>query len=201
MTQERAARTRAALIRAAAIEFDRHGYAATSLSRISRTAGLSTGALTFHFENKDDLADAVVHRARQLIGVTPEEATRAEPGREPLAQLGDLVSELMHSIRESVEVRCSIRLELDRPDAETTWSAPWFGAVRRLARQAYLSGGLPDRLRPEEVEMLVTLFVYGAGCWPRVPRARALEVPQEECSRLWDTLWEGVRRPLDPHAG
>ncbi|MFI8509801.1 TetR family transcriptional regulator [Streptomyces sp. NPDC085460] len=199
MTQERAARTRATLIRTAAVEFDRHGYAGTSLSRISKAAGLSTGALTFHFERKEDLADAVIRRAGQLVGVAPGEPAPVRAGREPLGQIGDLVSDLMRSIHEYVEVRSSIRLELDRPDAGVTWSAHWFATVRRLAQQARLSGQLPGRLSPEQVEMLVAHFVYGTGYWIRGRQARVLEAPREECGRLWASLWEGFldsSRPL-----
>ncbi|MGV9266406.1 TetR family transcriptional regulator [Kitasatospora sp. NPDC003701] len=66
MKQERAQHTRRALLRAAAGEFDRHGYAGTSLSRVSRAAGVTMGALTFHFPTKASLADAVRADAVEL---------------------------------------------------------------------------------------------------------------------------------------
>ena len=57
--QERAARTRQALIQAAAEVFAEEGFVTASLSTISRRAGVSNGALHFHFANKGMLADAV----------------------------------------------------------------------------------------------------------------------------------------------
>ncbi|MGW1223275.1 TetR family transcriptional regulator, partial [Streptomyces californicus] len=45
--QERAARTRQALIRSAAAVFEQHGYAQARLAQISSGAGVSTGALHF----------------------------------------------------------------------------------------------------------------------------------------------------------
>ncbi|NEE26311.1 TetR family transcriptional regulator, partial [Streptomyces sp. SID7982] len=57
--QERATRTRQALIRSAAVVFEQHGYAQARLVLISSGAGVSTGALHFHFENKAAVAEAV----------------------------------------------------------------------------------------------------------------------------------------------
>ncbi|MEU6393037.1 TetR/AcrR family transcriptional regulator [Streptomyces sp. NPDC046939] len=196
MTQERAARTRAALIRAAAVEFDRYGYATTSMHRIAKSAGLSTGAITFHFASKDALADAVVDQARRLSHDLPERAVRPIPERQPLVRIGALVSELLRCVHDHAEVRGSVRLELDRPHARPTWSARWFEAVRELAAQAQGSGGLPGHLRAEQIEMLVALFVYGAN---RGSHERA--VPWEDCSQLWAAVWEGVQRNSgDPQA-
>ncbi|MBO0513797.1 TetR family transcriptional regulator, partial [Streptomyces beijiangensis] len=57
--QERAEQTRRRLIEAAAAEFAAHGYAGTSLLGIVTSAGVTMGALTFHFPSKSAVADAV----------------------------------------------------------------------------------------------------------------------------------------------
>ena len=57
--QERAARTRRALLGAAAAEFDRYGYTQAKLTEISGRAGVSPGALHFHFDSKAAVAAAV----------------------------------------------------------------------------------------------------------------------------------------------
>ncbi|MFF1793793.1 TetR family transcriptional regulator [Kitasatospora sp. NPDC058263] len=84
MKQERAQHTRRALLRAAAGEFDQHGYAGTSLSRVSRAAGVTMGALTFHFPTKASLADAVradaVELTRAALGGPAEGGRTAEDG-------------------------------------------------------------------------------------------------------------------------
>ncbi len=54
--QERAERTRRALIKSAAAVFEEYGYAQARLALISTGAGVSTGALHFHFENKAAVA-------------------------------------------------------------------------------------------------------------------------------------------------
>jgi AcrR family transcriptional regulator len=66
--QERAARTREALIGAAAEVFGRVGFTVASLTAISSRAGVSNGALHFHFASKTDLAGAVEEAALGRLG-------------------------------------------------------------------------------------------------------------------------------------
>jgi AcrR family transcriptional regulator len=47
--QERAVQTRESLLRAAAEVFDEYGYSGASINRILKRAGLTAGALYFHF--------------------------------------------------------------------------------------------------------------------------------------------------------
>ncbi|WP_405858407.1 TetR family transcriptional regulator [Streptomyces sp. NBC_00090] len=65
--QDRAVRTRRALVQAAAEVFAREGFVQASLTSISRTAGVSTGALHFHFESKLELALAVEGEACRIL--------------------------------------------------------------------------------------------------------------------------------------
>ncbi|MFB7943191.1 TetR family transcriptional regulator, partial [Streptomyces sp. NPDC056049] len=65
--QERAARTRYALIRSAAELFEQRGYAQARLAEISAGAGVSSGALHFHFENKAAVAQAVENEASRSL--------------------------------------------------------------------------------------------------------------------------------------
>ena len=52
--------TRSRLLRAAFREFHRFGYRGADLGRILETAGLTKGALYYHFRSKKDLAYAVI---------------------------------------------------------------------------------------------------------------------------------------------
>ncbi|MCE0444850.1 TetR/AcrR family transcriptional regulator [Streptomyces tricolor] len=73
---------------AAARRFDRHGYDGTALNHICAGAGVTLGALTFHFRSKAALASAVVDegvRALQRI-----RTARPDTGR-PLHDLTVLV--------------------------------------------------------------------------------------------------------------
>lgn len=57
---DRRARSRRALLEAAAQALSRHGYANLSLEEVARQAGYTRGALYHQFANKEDLALAVV---------------------------------------------------------------------------------------------------------------------------------------------
>lgn len=67
--QERAARTREVLVRAAAEVFVEEGFATASIGAISKRAGVSAGGLHFHFGSKTALAEAVVDRAAASVRV------------------------------------------------------------------------------------------------------------------------------------
>ncbi|MFH8237890.1 ScbR family autoregulator-binding transcription factor [Streptomyces sp. NPDC018321] len=58
--QLRAEQTRATILGAAADLFDRQGYESTTLSEIVVHAGVTKGALYFHFAAKEDLAHAIM---------------------------------------------------------------------------------------------------------------------------------------------
>ncbi|MFF1903448.1 ScbR family autoregulator-binding transcription factor [Kitasatospora sp. NPDC058218] len=68
--QERAERTRAALIQAAAKLFGEQGFSGTSVVKIADEAGLTLGAVYFHFRNKSELAREIVFRQPEWV-VTP----------------------------------------------------------------------------------------------------------------------------------
>lgn len=54
--------TREALCRATIVCLDRHGYSETSIGRIIEEAGVSRGALTYHYKSKEDLIVDTVDR-------------------------------------------------------------------------------------------------------------------------------------------
>lgn len=58
--QERAVRTRRAVLEAAAAVFAERGYAAATIGEILQRAGVTKGALYFHFDSKAALAQGVL---------------------------------------------------------------------------------------------------------------------------------------------
>ncbi|MEJ8643270.1 TetR family transcriptional regulator [Streptomyces sp. MS1.HAVA.3] len=53
-------RTRRAILEAAAVVFEERGYGAAKLTDIVTLAHVTKGALYFHFDSKEDLAQAVI---------------------------------------------------------------------------------------------------------------------------------------------
>ncbi len=61
-TKEEAQETRNAILDAAELVFQEHGVSRTSLAEIAAAAGVTRGAIYWHFANKADLFDAMVDR-------------------------------------------------------------------------------------------------------------------------------------------
>ncbi|WP_338673603.1 ScbR family autoregulator-binding transcription factor [Streptomyces sp. SCSIO 30461] len=127
--QERAVRTRDALIRSAAEVFDREGFALASLTSISSLAGVSKGALHHHFVNKAALTDAVeeaaLTRLLSVAGVVPPR------GVSRVQLLVDVTHRLARALREDVVLRVGFELsgEVSRPvrvDLREWWRR-WVG--------------------------------------------------------------------------
>ncbi|MFI8966603.1 ScbR family autoregulator-binding transcription factor [Streptomyces sp. NPDC053493] len=103
--QERAIRTRNALVESAAELFDRDGFEVASLATISARAGVSSGALHFHFPSKAALADAVVAAAGdRLVRITREREAL------PLQTLIDASHELVQGLRADPVLRAGFEL-------------------------------------------------------------------------------------------
>lgn len=112
MSQARAEETRSSLLLAAARLFDRHGYEGTSLATISDAAAVSKGAISFHFGNKAELADAV-----QLLSCE-RSRTQLEAVRDPegpaLQTLVDMTQTAAHQTATDALVRAGLRLARER---------------------------------------------------------------------------------------
>ncbi|MEU9100337.1 TetR family transcriptional regulator [Streptomyces sp. NPDC048361] len=194
--QERAARTRQALIHAAALEFDQIGYAAASLAGIGRAAGTSTGAVTFHFTTKAALADAVhAHGVAATRHAMEQVDHRAGPLRTAIAMAGAVV----RCLENDVTVRAAARLDQDRDAYAHRWSATWSTAVQdELAGAPGPPPGAPTG--PSLVLALLVYLVHGAEVTVRAqhrehaPAARAGSV-SELFTRMWETLLPSVEWP------
>jgi TetR/AcrR family acrAB operon transcriptional repressor len=62
-TKEAAQATRSHILDTAELVFERHGVSGTSLHEIAKAAGLTRGAIYWHFTDKADLFNAMIERA------------------------------------------------------------------------------------------------------------------------------------------
>ncbi|MFJ3928329.1 ScbR family autoregulator-binding transcription factor [Streptomyces sp. NPDC090022] len=153
--QERAARTRRALLDAAAEAIDRHGYAAASLTAVSTAAGVTKGALTYHFTSKADLADAVRTESRRRTGRVLAPVLRS--GGEPLQTAIDATQAVAGLLGHDPVIRAGARLARDatRTGLGTGgivhWHASWIVPVHDLLSAARFGGRLHPRADPGEV--------------------------------------------------
>ncbi|MCZ7458940.1 TetR family transcriptional regulator [Streptomyces sp. WMMC940] len=199
--QVRAERTRQALIDAAAVEFDRQGYAGTSLSAVHRACGVTMGALTFHFPTKADLVGGV---CRQAEGLTRETLARLAPDRPPLPDCRSLPGEpvrpdgglppvaeftlaVARLLDEEVTVRAAARLSREHAVA-SPWHAVWRDALRELLARARV----PSDAGSDRLELLAVYLTAGAEAALREGCTGAEVRAQLEC------LWHFVLRTECP---
>ncbi|MET8447927.1 ScbR family autoregulator-binding transcription factor [Streptomyces sp. NPDC005209] len=207
--QERAARTRDALIRSAAEIFDREGFTAASLTTISSQAGVSNGALHFHFPSKGSLADAVESAAaNQLQTITDAEAFN---GKSRLQHLVDVTHVLTTGLREDVVLRAGFELSGDTArashvDLRACWQAWVQEAVGHADDQGELCTGVSESAVTALVAATVGFEVLGSrdSTWlsqPRVTQFWRLLLPRLATVGLLDDLEAaGSRTPSEDQA-
>ena len=85
-TKEDALATREAILDAAALLFEQQGVAATTLQHIAAKAGVTRGAIYWHFEDKGALFNALLERAKTPLE-TAMQALDARDTDDPLRDL------------------------------------------------------------------------------------------------------------------
>ena len=116
MKQDRARRTHALLLDAAAVEFAAHGATAGSLDRVAERTGLTKGALYGHFPSKAALVSELL---AQFEAVWRELLHHADtvPGS-ALAALDRLLLELAQRLGDDPRFSCGMRLIVDAAQVE-----------------------------------------------------------------------------------
>lgn len=142
--QDRAERTRNAILDAAAAVFDERGYAGASLSEILAKAGVTKGALYFHFSSKEELALALIDE-QWRTGLPLVDS--AEPS---LQTVIDISHAFAHNIRHNARARASNRLVLEANLSRPTPAVyeRWIGVLTEILVQAKERGDLRKEWDP-----------------------------------------------------
>ncbi len=154
--QQRAVATRAAILDAAAGEFDERGYLGTSMDAVAERAGLTKGALYFHFTSKADLAGAVIARQHEVSRRYGEAA--AARGTTPLEVLMWMSQGLASQMIHETVVSAGIRLSTEAATADVARQDPyadWIAVVTDLVRQGIDAGEVDPAWDPELVGRVV----------------------------------------------
>lgn len=191
--QDRAVRTRARIVHAAATELDRAGYEGARLARVCELANVSMGALTFHFSSKGALAQAVREEGWAIVGTVVNRASPA--GESQLHAAIDLTVALAELLEKDVVVRAAARVAREQPEAVGQWPQSWLPAVRKLLEQARRSGQLSSTDRLESVIALVVYLLAGAESQIRtgdVVSDRAVVSVADQLQQIWRLALRGV---------
>ncbi|MEE1941975.1 ScbR family autoregulator-binding transcription factor [Streptomyces sp. TRM 70361] len=183
--QERSERTMERLVAAAAQEFAAQGFMGTSLADVSASAGVTKGALFFHFPTKDQLADAVLSGGQDVLETTLEELRGQESCF--LQTVIDATHVLNRLLRDDPFIKASVRITRERAQdrpAPLDFYPLWLGRLWQLLDSARRHGELGPSVTDSAARNLITAVVSGAETltWMRVSR----EETEQWLSHLWE---------------
>ena len=163
--QERAIRTRRTILEAAAAVFDERGYTSATIGEILERAGVTKGALYFHFGSKEELA----------LGVFEEQlAISLPPQAGKLQELVDSGLVLALRLRTEPLVRASVGLALDQGALgldRTPAFGMWIDQTTRTLAEAKAGGETAGR---ELLRGAAPVAVALPAAGPGAPGRRAL---------------------------
>ncbi|MEE2059671.1 ScbR family autoregulator-binding transcription factor [Rhodococcus artemisiae] len=161
--QVRAEVTREAVLGGAAEVFVRLGYANASLNEIIDEAGVTKGALYFHFGSKEELARGVIDAGCERFAVA---ARSKMEQRAPALETAIEVSVLNASMSESDRiVRAMFRLLVEIGDYHGNEVAPfgsWFDSMLDLMQRAHDEGDLEPSIDVEGLAYFLLQSLIGA---------------------------------------
>lgn len=150
--QERAVRTRRAVLEAAATVFADHGYTAATVADILKTAGVTKGALYFHFDSKEALA-------RGVLEVQTEQPLPKQEIK--LQEMVDVAMTVAHQLLHDPVLRAGARLSADpigRKHYGSAWPL-WIDVLTEIVSEARQRGETLSHVMPREVaELVVSAF-------------------------------------------
>ncbi|MFD9336906.1 ScbR family autoregulator-binding transcription factor [Streptomyces sp. NPDC060028] len=181
--QARSERTRRRLVHAGAQLFQRNGYANATLGDIAVAAGVTKGALYFHFASKDELAEAVQERGGAML--SEEAHALRSRGVPPLQALVDLTHWLARTLHEEPALPASFRITKECAGSEppvTDFHRAWLTTVCELLQEARDAG----ELRADHWEGIESA-VAAAACGIEV--MAGIGMPYGELRRRVSALW------------
>lgn len=189
LKQERAEQTRRALLLAAAEVFDEFGYAGASITRILKRAGVTAGALYFHFGSKEDLAKAVMNSQPDTL--VPLLAASG------LQRLIDLTLVWSWQLQRDPLLRAGVRLTNEQASIGDSLNADPYekfrGIMASCLHEAREEGELQPGIEPTVVAEFVIAACTGMQMYSNVVSARR-DLP-ERTQQMWNLLLPGIAVP------
>ncbi|MBT8765446.1 TetR family transcriptional regulator [Metapseudomonas boanensis] len=202
-TKEEAEETRAQIVDAAERVFHERGVSRASLAEVAAAAGVSRGAIYWHFENKADLFHAMLERMRLPLEDLAR-ASESEDEPDPLGRMRELLVHLLQRvelepqsrrINEILRHKCEYIDELGdlRQRLEAT-SAECDVRIARALGNAVRRGQLPADLDCHRAAVSVHAYVEGLQTnWLMVPGSYSLA---SEAVVLVEALLDMLRHSL-----
>lgn len=151
-TKERAEETRTAILEAALGLFSTRGVSGTTLSDVAQKAGVTRGAIYWHFDNKDDLLRSLWKEIFLPYEKIAEAGERDEEP-DPLGALHSVLVAILTDLSENTRTRQLCQMWLDRgvlgtadrnePEQELQCRRQGLERFEAIMRNAIRKGQLP----------------------------------------------------------
>ncbi|WP_327177978.1 TetR/AcrR family transcriptional regulator [Streptomyces sp. NBC_01335] len=184
--QERAIRTRNAVLTAAAAVFAERGYEAATIQEILERAAVTKGALYFHFPSKEDLARGVL-----------DHAVTEPPPEQPLKMQSfvDMGLILAHRLPREPLLRGAARIAADQSN-QRFFGKPWHDWVQLTSQQITAAQGQGEVLPHVDPERTAQTMV-GSFTGIQLMSQAATEMAdfEERISLLYDLVLPSIAVP------
>ncbi|MFH8348805.1 ScbR family autoregulator-binding transcription factor [Streptomyces sp. NPDC018045] len=199
--QERAVKTREAILRAASEVFDEFGFSGASVSKIMKRAGVTQGGMYFHFPSKEALAHAVM--------IEQGDGLELPSGEDGLQRLVDITLYLAGELQTNPALRAGVRLAIEQGEFGVQDDAPYQYWVQEFAVQLRAARDKGELLPDVDIDDLAWVLVSsysGTQLLSQISTGRA-DLHQRVVT-LWRYLLPGVAAPgtrpliaFDQHQG
>ncbi|MFI7386451.1 ScbR family autoregulator-binding transcription factor [Streptomyces sp. NPDC049813] len=163
LKQERAVRTRKTVLAAAAQAFAARGFPPVTVQDVAELAGMTKGAVYFHFANKEALAQAVANDFYAYLDSIAT-AVRAE-ALPPVARVQQLLLRTARAFRDNMTIQAGARLQIERAYIGIDLPVPYRGYQAMVAtalREAVEAGEMPASTDPEMLARVIVAAFFGA---------------------------------------
>lgn len=189
--QARAVVTRAAIIDGAAAVFQRHGYGSTSLADVCAEAGVTKGALYFHFDSKEALARAIIDAQHELSSAIGRELLEAHTrGLDAMIVMSLEIADQLHN---NPVVSAGVRLTIEAANFEAPVDAPyleWMSAAEEFLRRGQSEGDIADTVEVDTAAHFIISAFTGVQVISDVLTGR--QDIQERLVEMWGMLLPGL---------
>lgn len=190
--QARGLETRRTIVRAAAESFVKHGFSGSSLADIATQAGVTKGALYFHFPSKDALAMAMISAQEEANAELTANLASYEGNH--LDLLVAMTEQMGQRLIEDPTVRAAMRLAVERGEAKDSAISgtyeTWEGLVREIAKKGAERGEIMESVDPGQLARFLVAAFTGVQTVSLV--SSGLEDLNERLSDMWSLLRPGL---------
>lgn len=203
-TKAEAEATREALLDAAEVIFLERGVSRTSLEQIARQAGMTRGAVYWHFKNKSDLFHAMLDRVKMPLRQLLDDVEDPERPRAPLESLQLAAMHALERLQSPRSRRvhtilfhcCEASSDVNILELHQRLADDCYDTMLERFEEANRTGTMIASIEPEiACRMLMSMFGGLMHDWLRDPTRYDIG---DIGPRMIDTFFERIA-PCTPH--